>query len=213
MQADKMTVKMREAFAEAAELARNSGHAELGVWHIFQTLLEAPGGLLPAVLRRVGAPLPSLVGSVKDRLSRLPAREQRREDVSLAEDLRKLLREAEQVRSKSGDGYLGIEHLLLAAIRDTSSESVGKLLKDAGVTQAKVAEAMAPLKGDGPSTSENPEDQYQALERFTKDLTKLAADGKVDPVIGRDKEIRRVMQVFMNIVFTTHDMKFMQIGK
>ncbi|MAG58697.1 MAG: type VI secretion system ATPase TssH, partial [Planctomycetes bacterium] len=147
-----------------------------------------------AVLERLGVDVDGLRRSWRADLDALPARDGGRADVATSRDLSGLMIAAEKRRTKLGDQYLGVEHLLHAAA-DGKGGAVSVRLKDLGVTVDGLTAILEPMRGEGPITSDNPEDAYRALERFTRDLTAVARDGKLDPVIGRDQEIRRIMQV------------------
>jgi ATP-dependent Clp protease ATP-binding subunit ClpB len=194
MKPDRMTVKLREALAHAAELAQVGGNPELTPWHVMAGLLDEDRGLFRGVLDRLGVEVEGVRRSVQAELSRLPAREGGHPQITASQAFNALMLAADKHRQKLGDGFVGIEHVLLAAASGGGGD-VQSLFKRAGITADRISEAMAPLRGEGPQTSENPEGQYEALDRFTRDLTQMARDGKLDPVIGRDEEVRRVMQV------------------
>ena len=194
MQADKMTLTMREALAKAAEDARAKGHAELSTWHVLKSLFQDETGLLPSVMERVGASVPGMKASVQKELERRPAGTPSRADTSVSQELMQVLSHADRLRESKGDAYLGVEHLVQAILKSTG-EAPSRAFAEHGLTEKMFEEAMSSIRADAPQTSENPEAQYEALKRFTRDLTELARQGKMDPVIGRDGEIRRVMQV------------------
>ena len=192
MQPDRMTVKVREALQAAADLARRSGHPEVTTVHLFRALLDQDGGLLPAILDRLGTPPASLGARLDDALLKLPKQEGG--DIVFARDLSRLLQAAMGEMERMKDRFLSTEHLVLAAAAGQGG-AVSEAMRSGGITRPRVEEAVTPMRGEGPVESENAEDAYQALDRFTLDLTERAREGKLDPVIGRDQEIRRLMQV------------------
>lgn len=197
MKPDMMTVKLADAMADAADLARRCGHAELTPPHLMRALLDQEQGLFSCVLDRLSLDPGALGRGLDQCLERLPSREGGNPELSSgSRELGTLLHAAEKRQRKLGDAYLGIEHVLWAAV-DGSAGSVSTLMTGMGMTRALVEQALEPMRGDGPQDSRNPEDRYQALERYTRDLTAMAREGKLDPVIGRDQEIRRILQVLL----------------
>jgi len=179
---NRWTLKTQEAFQQATELARAQSHAEVVPDHVLAALLGQPDGLAIPLLARAGVEPAVLANQVRERLASL-AKSYGGADVALGRAARELFERADGLRSDMGDEYLSVEHLLLA-------------LGDAvGVGRDRLLEALRQVRGSHRVTSQNPEEQYQALERYGRDLTALARQGKLDPVIGRDEEIRRVIQV------------------
>jgi len=191
MNTDKYTIKAQEALQAAQQLASRSEHPELLPAHLLVALLAQEGGLVVPVLQKIGADVPQLKLQAIQMLEKLPR--QRGGDVHISSDLRRTLQAAEDEVGRLKDEYVSTEHLLLALAQ--LKEEAGRLLKDAGASRDELLKAIQAIRGSARVTTENPEASLQALEKYAKDLTALARQGKLDPVIGRDDEIRRVMQV------------------
>jgi ATP-dependent Clp protease ATP-binding subunit ClpB len=190
---DKMTQKLQEALQQAQRLASKSSHAELKSAHVLQTLLEQEGGILMPILQKAGTDILRLKNSVADNLAAEPRVQGSTSQPQLSYGLRATLDAADDARESLGDDFLSVEHFLLGALK--SDSPAGKLLKEVGITEPKAREAIKSVRGNQKVTDENPEGKYQTLEKYGTDLTARAREGKIDPVIGRDNEIRRVMQV------------------
>jgi ATP-dependent Clp protease ATP-binding subunit ClpB len=191
---NRFTRKTGEALQAAQALAREQNHSQVTPEHLLAALVSQPEGVVLPVLERVGVPAKTVRDRVDDALGSLPkVYGQTAQQAQLSQDAYGILEGADQERTKLDDDYLSTEHVLLA-MADVSG-GVGDLLRGLGVTRDAVLEALKDVRGSHRVTSENPEDQYQALERFGRDLTEEARKGKLDPVIGRDEEIRRVIQV------------------
>jgi len=188
MQADRFTVKAQEALAAAQRLARARRNPEVAPHHLLAALLEQDGGIVVPVLRRAGADPEAVRRRANGALDGLPTvTGEARAAPSLGSELIALLQGAEDEARGMGDEYVSTEHLLLALASDPQV--------DAGASREQLADAVEQVRGPHRVTDQNPEDRYQALERFGRDLTQAAEEGKLDPVIGRDEEIRRVVQV------------------
>jgi ATP-dependent Clp protease ATP-binding subunit ClpB len=188
MQADRFTVKSQEAITAAQQIAATRHNAQVGPHHVLLALLEQEGGIVPRVLERAG----SEPESVRRRANQaLDAQPRVTGDASAAppfgSETIDLFKRADDDARGMGDEYLSTEHLLLALAADPKV--------DVGASRDQIAEAVAEVRGPHRVTDQNPEDKYEALEKFGRDLTAVARDGKLDPVIGRDDEIRRVIQV------------------
>ncbi len=192
MRPDKFTAKMQEAFNSAMDLASKSGHAEVSTEHFLESLLAQPEGLASALFQKMGVPPQQILDALTAELSRR-SKAHGGSSPGLGADLRKTLDSAEGEMAKLKDDFLSAEHFLLAAA-DSSTPS-GKILKSAGLTRDKLMQALAAVRGNQRVTDQDPEGKYQTLEKYGRDLTELARKGKIDPVIGRDEEIRRTMQV------------------
>jgi ATP-dependent Clp protease ATP-binding subunit ClpB len=179
---NRWTLRTQEAFRAAIEQARASDHAEVAPEHLLAALLGQPEGIVLPVLERAGAAPASVRQRVQDALARLP-RAYGGAEPQLGRAARAAMEAADQARANMGDEYLSTEHLLLA------------LADRAGVDRDRLLAALQQVRGSHRVTSQNPEEQYQALERYGRDLTQAARSGKLDPVIGRDEEIRRTIQV------------------
>jgi ATP-dependent Clp protease ATP-binding subunit ClpB len=188
MQADRFTVKAQEALAAAQRLAGARRNPEVAPQHLLAALLEQEGGIVVAVLRRANADPESVRRRANEALDALPTVSgDATATPALGSGLIDLLRRADEEARGMGDEYVSTEHLLLALAADPQV--------DAGAARDRLAETVQEVRGPHRVTDQNPEDKYQALERFGRDLTEQAEQGKLDPVIGRDDEIRRVIQV------------------
>lgn len=190
---DRITQKLQEALQQAQRLASKSSHAELKGAHVLQTLLEQDGGILIPILQKAGVDLAKLQAAVQQNLASEPRITGSSSQPQISHGLRATLDQADEARESLGDDYLSVEHFVLGALQADSP--AGKLLKQAGLTEAKAREAIQSVRGHQKVTDDNPEGKYQTLEKYGTDLTARAREGKIDPVIGRDEEIRRVMQV------------------
>jgi len=195
MQMDKLTVKTREALAAAQQKAAAAGHQELHPLHVLAALLVQEGGIIKPLLERAGVAVPTVEASVTQALDKLPRVEGAGGDVYMSAAVRKLLEMAERHMRQLKDEYLSTEHVLLGLI--DLDDPAGRLLREAGAETRALLKALTDVRGNQRVTDENPEDKYMALERFGQDLTELARKGKLDPVIGRDAEIRRSMQILL----------------
>ncbi len=189
---DRLTVKAGEALQTAARGAREAGHPEVAGVHLLSALLEQEEGIVTPVLKRAGVSIPGLRDEVTRALGRY-GRVEGGGDPTLARDLRSALEKAEEEARGLGDEYISTEHLLLGLL--AGKDDAARALKDAGATREVVSQALEQTRGSHRVTDQNPEDKYQALEKYSRDLTELARSGKLDPVIGRDEEIRRVIKV------------------
>jgi ATP-dependent Clp protease ATP-binding subunit ClpB len=191
---NKFTRKSQEAIGAAQALARDRHHAQVGPDHLLAALIGQSEGIVLGVLERVGVAPNTVRDRVEEALGALPqVYGATAQAPQISPDAYKLLEAADEERRDLGDDYLSTEHLLLAMTKVVGG--VGDLLRGLGVTSEAVLDALKTVRGSHRVTSENPEEQYQALERFGRDLTEDARRGKLDPVIGRDEEIRRVIQV------------------
>src|SRR5213082_882342 len=190
---DKYTQKMQEALQAAQDLASQANHPEITNEHFLSALLDQGEGITRALLEKIGANVEQLRDRLRSELDRRPKIHGAAADVRLSNELRNVLDSAEKEMSKLKDEFTSAEHYLLAL--PGSSVPAAKLLKDLGVTHDKLMQALQQVRGSQRVTDQNPEGKYQALEKYGRDLTELARRGKIDPVIGRDNEIRRVMQV------------------
>jgi ATP-dependent Clp protease ATP-binding subunit ClpB len=191
---NKFTHKTTEALGAAQSLAREQNHSQVNPEHLLGALLGQPESVVIPVLERMGVSTKVVRDRVDEALSRLPkVYGQTTQQAQLSSGAYAVLERADAQRGELGDDYLSTEHLLLA-MTDLAG-GVGDLLRGVNVTRDTVLAALKEVRGSHRVTSENPEEQYQALERFGRDLTEDARRGKLDPVIGRDEEIRRVIQV------------------
>ena len=191
---NKLTRKTNEALAAAQSLAREHNHSQVTAEHVLAALLGQPESVVLPVLERLGVAPKTVRDRVDEALARLPqVYGQTTQQAQLSPDAFRVLEAADAQRADLGDDYLSTEHVLLAM--SEVAGGVGDTLRSLGVTHEAVLDALKTVRGSHRVTSENPEEQYQALEKFGRDLTEEARKGKLDPVIGRDEEIRRVIQV------------------
>jgi len=195
MRWDKLTTRAREAVEAAVGSARESGHAETRAEHLLLTLLAQPDGIAASLLQRIGARPDETAAAVRKHLERLPrATGTAIPDPAVSRELAAALDDAVKVADGFKDDYVSTEHLLLALAGLRGSEAA-RLLALVGASPRHLLDALKSVRGSQRVTDPEPESKYEALKRYGKDLTELARKGKLDPVIGRDEEIRRVMQV------------------
>lgn len=190
---DKITTKFQEALQAAQQLASRSAHAELKSLHVLLALLQQEGGIVVPVLEKAGMDVTRLKADALTALEREPSVQGATAQPQMSYGLRSSLDAADKIREEMGDDYLSVEHFLLGNL--DSDSPAGKLLKKAGLDRAKADTALKEIRGSQKVTDQDPEGKYQTLEKYGTDLTAKAREGKIDPVIGRDEEIRRIMQV------------------
>ena len=190
---NKMTVKLQEAIQSAQQLAMRSAHSELKSTHVLLSMLQQEGGIVVPILESAGVDLTVLKASVANELANLPTMKGATSEPQLSYGMKSTMAEADKAREQLGDEYLSVEHFLLGSLKDKSP--AGKLLADAGLSEKSLEEALQQVRGNQKVTDQDPEGKYQVLEKYGTDLTARARSGKIDPVIGRDEEIRRVLQV------------------
>src|SRR5438128_870814 len=195
MRIDKYTQKMQEALQGAQDLASQANHPDITNEHFLSALLDQGEGITRPLLEKIGANVDQLRDLLRSELDRRPKIHGAAADVRLSNELRNVLDSAEKEMSKLKDEYTSAEHYLLAL--SGSNVPAARLLKEVGVTRDKLMQGLQQVRGSQRVTEKNPEGKYQALEKYGRDLTQLARSGKIDPVIGRDNEIRRVMQVLL----------------
>src|SRR5574338_59682 len=193
MAADKFTTKFQAALAAAQSLALGRDHQFIEPVHVMQALLEQEGGTIRSLLDKTGANVNVLRSSLREALDRLPKVEGSGGDVHWSNDSQRLLNLTDKVAQKRGDQYITSELFLLAALEDKGP--LAQLLRNAGVVKGAIERAIDEIRGGQKVDDPNAEEQRQALEKYTIDLTERAEAGKLDPVIGRDDEIRRTIQV------------------
>ncbi|MEX2528017.1 MAG: ATP-dependent chaperone ClpB [Gemmatimonadota bacterium] len=189
---DRLTVKAAEALQAASKMSRDGGHPEVGGVHLLAALLDQEDGIVRPVLEKAGVRLPLLRDRLDDSLARY-GRVEGGNEPSLSRALRNALEVAESEAKLLGDEYISTEHLLLGLTRE--KDDAGRSLHDAGASAEVVKQALEGVRGSHRVTDQSPEDKYQALDRYSRDLTEQARKGKLDPVIGRDEEVRRVIKV------------------
>jgi ATP-dependent Clp protease ATP-binding subunit ClpB len=196
MNVDRMTQRVQEALNAAYQRALQEHHTQTTVEHLLAALLEQENGIVPVLLQQAGIDPRDVARRVNDALGALPRLSGANADqaqVTVAPELTRLLAKADDEAKKLKDDYVSVEHLLLAMLEGNTATA--RLLRDAGVTRDKLMTALRDVRGNQRVTTQNPEGTYQSLERYGTDLTAAAERGKLDPVIGRDEEIRRVIQV------------------
>src|SRR6266536_1121867 len=194
MRFDQLTIKSQEAIQEAQRDARARGNAELTPDHLLLALLRQSEGVAAPILQKLGVNPEALAAEVESDLDRRPKVSGASADAAPSRELTRALDRAFEIARDFGDEYVSAEHLLMALSESDAGETSRRLAK-AGVQKDALLKALKEFRGSTRITDPNPEDKYQALKRYTRDLTDLARRGKIDPVIGRDEEIRRVIQV------------------
>lgn len=192
MKPDKFTAKMQEAFNGGRDIATELGQQEIGNEHFLLALLSQSEGLTRPLLEKMGVSVPPLIESLESVAASLP-KVHGGADSFVGNELRKTIDAAEGEMAKLKDEFLSAEHYLLALSQGKGA--VTKLLQENGITHQGIMKALVEVRGSQRVTDQNPEGKYQTLEKYGRDITELARKGKIDPVIGRDEEIRRTMQV------------------
>jgi ATP-dependent Clp protease ATP-binding subunit ClpB len=190
---EKLTVKAQEAIRRAVELASENGNPEVLPLHLIAALAEDKEGIVVPVLEKIGAQPEQVLAQFQQAIERLPKVSGSAAQPQLSNTAAKLIDQAFKEADNFKDEYVSTEHLLLAAAK--SGGDAQQLLVRAGATHDAILKALTTVRGNQRVTDQNPEGKFQALERYARDLTELARRGKLDPVIGRDEEIRRVVQV------------------
>lgn len=196
MDLNRFTEKAREALAGSQTLAARLNHQSIDIEHVLLNLLDQPKGLAAAILNKAGVPADTLTIRLQRELEKLPRVSSptgATENQYASGRFTKLIADAEDEAKKLKDEYVSVEHLLLAMTGDRGT--TGNLLRESGLTRERLLSALKDVRGSQRVTTQNPEETYQALEKYGRDLTQYATRGKLDPVIGRDEEIRRVIQV------------------
>src|SRR3989441_161903 len=193
IQPDRLTVKAAEALQQAASLARSKGNPVINDAHLFLALLQQEEGIVVPLLQKAGLNVTQLQAETEREIERFP-KQSGGADPTISRELSRVLDRADEESKSLGDAYVSTEHLLLA-LSEEKNTTGRQLLSAAGVSRKDLLAALEGVRGAHRVTDQEPENKYQALQRFTRDLTEIARKGKLDPVIGRDEEIRRVMQV------------------
>jgi ATP-dependent Clp protease ATP-binding subunit ClpB len=193
MRLDKLTTKSQEALQQAQSLADKRNHQAIDVEHLLFALIGQREGVVLSLLQKLSVPLTSLTDQLQKALDRLPQVTGATAQTFITPRLKKIIEGAEAEAEALKDEYVSTEHLLLSMVQDNGE--AGKILKELGATRDKILNALVSIRGGQRITDPNPEEKYQALQKYSRDLTDLARKGKLDPVIGRDDEIRRVIQV------------------
>ena len=191
---NKLTEKAQEAVMAAQELAQNQQHSQIEPEHLMLALLTQADGVVPQIFGALGANADSAAQQFSGELNRMPTVSGATAQVAVSPRLSRVLENSAQQASNLKDEYVSTEHLLLALV-DHADGATARILRAAGITRDAVLKALTQIRGNQRVTSQNPETTYQSLQKYGRDLTDLARKGKLDPVIGRDEEIRRVMQI------------------
>ncbi|MCU0596888.1 MAG: ATP-dependent chaperone ClpB [Desulfobacterota bacterium] len=195
MRFDKFTLKSQEMIQSAQHLAERFGHQQIEPEHLARALLEQKEGVIPPLLGKIGANQNQLIRELESVLERMPSVSgSGTGQVYLSPRAKSVLDRAFSETEQMKDEYVSLEHILLAVLEEKDGKAA-RALAASGVTREAVLNALVEIRGGQRITDQNPEDKYQALERFSRDLTAMASKGSLDPVIGRDEEIRRVIQV------------------
>lgn len=192
MDINRFTTKAQEALANTQNLALEYNHTVIEPIHLLASLMTQKEGVVPEVINKIGAPLNAMIGEVERKLASMPQVRGTNVQPSLSRAMMQTLNNAEKHAARMKDEYTSAEHILMALVDESSTAD---LLKRHGVNQEAILKALASIRGSQRITSQNPESTYQSLEKFGRDLTAMARQGKLDPVIGRDEEIRRVIHV------------------
>jgi ATP-dependent Clp protease ATP-binding subunit ClpB len=191
---NKLTIKSQEAIQQAQEIASNYSNQLLEPEHIFAALLQDPEGIVVSTMQKLGANIDLLKIRTGELLEKLPKVTGAGSGQSLSREASDVLENAAQEASSLKDEYVSTEHLLLG-LSDSKKSSISGLLRSQDITKDNILKALKEIRGSNKVTGQNPEDTYQALQKYGRNLNELAMRGKLDPVIGREDEIRRVLQV------------------
>ena len=194
MRFDRFTIKAQEALQTAQSLASDAQNPELGIEHLMLALIRQTDGIVTPIFQKLGIDTAGITSAIEAVVEKTPKVEGTASEMRIAHALQSVLDTGFKEATALKDEYVSTEHLLIACAEAKPNE-VGKILREAGVTKDKILKALVDIRGNQRITDQNPEDKYQALTRFGRELTQEAISGKLDPVIGRDDEIRRVMQV------------------
>jgi ATP-dependent Clp protease ATP-binding subunit ClpB len=190
---DKLTLRSQEAFQKAQDLARDRGHQRLEPMHLLAALLDPDQAVIRSLLNQLGVEPARLLRAAEEGLNALP-KVTGGGELSMSPDLQKVFDQAQAEADRLKDQYVSVEHLMLGLLKSKGNKAQG-LLDALGVTEADVLKSLQKIRGSSRVEDPNAEDKYQALEKYARDLVEAARSGKMDPVIGRDAEIRRVVQV------------------
>jgi len=194
MHLDKMTLKLQEGIQEAYALAAERGQQRLEPEHLFYVLLKQKEGILPLIFNKLGVSVTSFIKLFEDKINSFPSVSGKDLSIYFSDRFNKLLIQAQKEAEFLKDEFISVEHILLASFSDLDS-LVTQELKKQNIDKEKILFILSQIRGNQRITDENPEEKFNALEKYGQDLTALAEEMKLDPVIGRDKEIRRLMQI------------------
>ena len=194
MNPELLTTRSQEAYQKGAQSAQDRGNPSYEPEHLIAALLDDPDGLVLRLLESLDVPTPEVRKAVGDLLGKLP-QVSGDSEMRMSSDLSRALNEAEKIARKLGDQYVSVEHLLLGVLEGATNSNATKTLTRLGVQPARVRETLRKVRGSQKVTTKDPEASFQALEKYGRDLVQFARAGKLDPVIGRDEEIRRVIRI------------------
>jgi ATP-dependent Clp protease ATP-binding subunit ClpB len=194
MRFDKFTLKVQEAIQEAQGLAGQSGHQALDVEHLITSFLRQSEGIVPEIFKKLGADPRQIEGEIRKAMDKLPRVEGAAGQTYITPRLNRILDAALSEAARLTDEYVSAEHVLVA-MADEKEGPLARILESHGITRDAIFKVLVEIRGNQRITDPNPEEKYQALKRYARDFNELARNGAFDPVIGRDEEIRRVMQV------------------
>src|SRR6516225_5660024 len=190
---DKLTLKGQEALQSAQNHAQEKGNPQIAPEHLLWALIEQKEGVVLPILQKLGANLQTIARDLADAVAKLP-KVQGQSELYMSPALNRVLEDAQKEADQFKDEYVSTEHLLIA-LSNAKGEAVARILQSHGATKDAILKVLVSIRGTQKITDPNPEEKYQALQRYSRDLTELARKGKLDPVIGRDEEIRRVIQI------------------
>ena len=195
MRFDKFTLKAQDALQNSQELASKKGHQQIDPEHLLYAILEQKDGIIPSMLVKIGVNEGNILSELNEKLDKIPkVSGAGHGDAYISSRSKELLNQAVKEATQMKDEYVSIEHILLAIVEEREGDAA-KILSSQGMTRDNILKSLIDIRGGQRVVDANPEDKYQAIERFSKDLTRIAKEDKLDPVIGRDDEIRRVIQV------------------
>ena len=194
MNIEKYTQKMQGAILDAQSIANSYGHQQLEIAHVHYAIISDSDGLIPKLLEAMNVDINSLKADLKSDLEKLPKVSGSSAQLYMSSELNNVLTKAEKIASDFKDEYVSVEHLYLA-ILDSNNQEVGRLMTKYGINKDEFMKALTMIRGNQRVTSQNPEDTYDALNKYGTDLVDAARKGKLDPVIGRDLEIRRAIEI------------------
>ena len=194
MNIEKYTTNAQSAIMDCQNIAISEGHQVLDGEHLHMALLMQKDGLIPKLIKYMGVDVNDMIGDVEEALSKLPKVSGDADNVYSSRRLTQLLMNAEKLADQFKDDYVSVEHMYLALLGEKGTPSA-RIFAKHGITKDKFLEALSKVRGNQRVTSDNPEDNYDALNKYGQDLVELARQGKLDPVIGRDSEIRHTIQI------------------
>ncbi len=198
MNIEKMTQKVREAIGQAQAIAIRRGHQYIDNEHLMLAFLNQEEGIVPRIFAKLGVPVPEFRERLEQELNKIPSVSGSgvaTENIYISGALNRILIQSEEIARSMKDEYLSAEHILLAISKDSGNFPTSRLFNEFGINEKNLQVALKEIRGSQRVTSENPEDTYEVLEKYGRDLVREASKGKLDPVIGRDHEIRRVIRI------------------